>query len=56
MNLAGAAAGIVAGVVVAVASYGWLNLVAAVVLAPLVVQLARPPRHPVSAGAPENPA
>ncbi|MFZ0324093.1 MAG: MFS transporter [Actinomycetes bacterium] len=41
MNLAGALAGVVAGIVVATASYGWLNVVAAVALVPLVVQQVR---------------
>ncbi len=49
MNLAGAAAGVVAGVVVAVGGYGWLNLVAALVLVPLVVLLLRLARRPLAA-------
>lgn len=47
MNVAAAAGGALAGVVVAGASYGWLTAVAAVCLVPLAVALAigRPPRR-----------
>jgi len=59
MNLAGGAAGIVAGVVVAVASYGWLNLVAALLLLPLAVLLlsgrGRPAPHPATPATPATP-
>lgn len=39
MNIAGALAGGLAGVIVAIGSYGWLNVVAAVLLAPLMAVL-----------------
>jgi len=44
MNLAGALGGVVAGLVVWLASYHWLNLVAALLLVPLTVLTLRPPR------------
>ena len=49
MNLAGALGGVVAGLVVWLGSYHWLNLFAALLLLPLTVLTLRPPRprdHP----------
>ena len=46
MNLAGALGGAVAGVVVWLGSYQWLNLIAALLLVPLAVLTLRPGRRP----------
>ncbi len=46
MNLAGALGGAVAGIVVWLGSYHWLNLIAALLLVPLTVLTVRPGRRP----------
>jgi hypothetical protein len=50
MNVGAAAAGALAGVVVAVGSYGWLNLLAGLLVVPLVAGLGWQRRRPSPVG------